>query len=220
MTVVNFTHDTHLESATPTLNRAQRSKADKHRKVVAAARLLFMRDGFAATTISDIAEKADVAKGTVFTHAPNKERLLVLVFDELMRTWLDDAYRSALRGKHLIDKLDRFFSHLMSAMGEHAELSAIFMRELPYSREEIELETIEGSIDQILADLIDTAKSLNEIDPHVPTFTLSRNLFYTYYTAQYLWLAAGAPPKDSLVPTLREQIAVQIDPLKTDRSRK
>ena len=209
-----------METATQDLNRAQRRKADNRRKVVAAAKRLFMRDGFEATTISDIAETADVAKGSVFTHAPNKERLLVLVFEELMHQWLDEASQSARKGKHLTDRLNRFFNHIMSSMGEHPDLSAIFMRELPYARAELELEAIEHRIDAILGELIDSAKTRKEIETDVSTFTLARNLFYTYYTAQYLWLAAGAPPMELMVPTLREQIAVQVDPLKPSKSRR
>ncbi len=204
--------------ATQSLSRAQRSKADNRRKVVAAAKRLFMRDGFKATTISDIADTADVAKGSVFTHAPTKERLLVLVFEELMHEWLDDAYKSARKGTHLTDRLNRFFNHLMSSMGQHPELSAIFMRELPYARAELELAAIEHRIDSILSEIIDSAKTRNEIEADVSTFTLARNLFYTYYTAQYLWLAAGVPPVELMVPTLRDQIAVQVNPLKLSKS--
>lgn len=215
MTRVIYEATSQLNPATQDLNRAQRRKEENRHKVVAAAERLFLRDGFAATTVSDIADLADVAKGSVFTHAPNKEHLLVLVFEKLMHQWLDEAAESARMGKHLVAKLDRFFRQMMRSMGEHADLSAIFMRELPYASDEPELVAIRERIDQTLTDLIDAAKSRGEIGSEVPTFTLARNLFYTYYTAQYLWLAAGAPPVESLTPTLREQIAVQINPLKS-----
>ena len=58
------------------IGRAERNKRDKRERLIRAARELFKTKGFQATTTSEIAELADVAKGTLFFHAKSKEGLL------------------------------------------------------------------------------------------------------------------------------------------------
>src|SRR5277367_4078990 len=66
------------------VGRAERNKRDKRARIVAAARELFRTKGFEQTTTSQIAELADVGKGTLFFHARSKDELLVMVFQEEM----------------------------------------------------------------------------------------------------------------------------------------
>ncbi len=63
----------------------QRRAADTQRRIAVAARRLFEARGFDAVTTDEIASAAGVAKGTVFLHAPTKERLLVLAFESELR---------------------------------------------------------------------------------------------------------------------------------------
>src|ERR1700689_1933863 len=73
------------------IGRAARNKRDKRERLIRAARELFQTKGFQATTTSEIAELADVAKGTLFFHAKSKEALLVMMFQEQV----GDAIRRA-----------------------------------------------------------------------------------------------------------------------------
>jgi AcrR family transcriptional regulator len=58
------------------LGRRERNKLDVYRRIRDAAVELFRKQGYEATTVEEIAERADVAKGTVFNHFPRKESLL------------------------------------------------------------------------------------------------------------------------------------------------
>ena len=64
------------------LSRRERKKEETKERIYKAAFELFKERGFEATTIDDISEAADVAKGTFFNYFPRKEALL--------------AYRSAI----------------------------------------------------------------------------------------------------------------------------
>lgn len=55
--------------------RARKALATRHR-VLDAAEILFVRDGYAAATIAAIAEKADVAVQTVYAVFGNKRAIL------------------------------------------------------------------------------------------------------------------------------------------------
>src|SRR5688572_5120507 len=56
--------------------RAQR-RAETERRLVASASALFVERGYAATTLTDIAEHADVAPRTLYLHFPTKADLLL-----------------------------------------------------------------------------------------------------------------------------------------------
>jgi AcrR family transcriptional regulator len=60
----------------PVLSRRDRKKERTRREIYEAAMDLFARKGFAAVTIAEIAEAADVGRGTFFLHFPSKAALL------------------------------------------------------------------------------------------------------------------------------------------------
>src|SRR5215468_7883979 len=62
-------------------NRAERA-AERRAAIVEAAFDEFVARGFAATRIEDIAQRAGVAKGTIYLHFKDKESM----FEELVRT--------------------------------------------------------------------------------------------------------------------------------------
>lgn len=68
-------------------------KAQRHDAILAAAKKVFARKGFHATTMADIAKAARLSYGSVYWYFPSKETL----FDELM-----DSEEQALRA-HILE---------------------------------------------------------------------------------------------------------------------
>lgn len=66
------------------LGRRERRKLEVSERIRAAAASLFEEKGYDATTVEEIAERADVAKGTLFNHFPRKDALLLAVRDQWM----------------------------------------------------------------------------------------------------------------------------------------
>ena len=56
--------------------RRERKRAETRERIFRAALALFVERGFAATTVEDITEAADVGKGTFFNYFPSKEHVL------------------------------------------------------------------------------------------------------------------------------------------------
>jgi AcrR family transcriptional regulator len=61
------------------LGRRERSKRDKRERILAAARDLFAEHGVGGVTTQHIADRADVAIGTLFLYASTKAELLIMV---------------------------------------------------------------------------------------------------------------------------------------------
>src|SRR6478735_6350883 len=67
--------------AGPRRERAEAERRATKRRVIAAARLLFTRNGYTATTMTEIAAEAGVALQSVYKAGTNKAELLHMVVD-------------------------------------------------------------------------------------------------------------------------------------------
>ncbi|MCX4748056.1 TetR/AcrR family transcriptional regulator [Kitasatospora sp. NBC_01287] len=68
--------DPRPSAAAPTLGRRERNKQRVRERLYAAAIDLFMAKGYDHTSIDEIAERADVARGTFFNYFQRKEDLI------------------------------------------------------------------------------------------------------------------------------------------------
>jgi AcrR family transcriptional regulator len=71
-----------LESRTDT---RRRRKAERPQEIVEAAFLEFSRNGYATTTLDQIAERAGVTKGTIYVYFENKEQLFLSMVREFTK---------------------------------------------------------------------------------------------------------------------------------------
>ncbi len=69
--------------------RARAPAADKRRQILDAAMVVFARQGFHATRVSDIADEAGVAYGLVYHYFKSKDRVLNELFTERWSLLLD-----------------------------------------------------------------------------------------------------------------------------------
>jgi AcrR family transcriptional regulator len=65
-----------------TKDRKEREKLARKKAIVDAAREVFFKNGFQATTMDQIAEVADLSKGSLYLHFPTKEELYVTILIE------------------------------------------------------------------------------------------------------------------------------------------
>jgi AcrR family transcriptional regulator len=61
---------------------SEQMKAKSRNAIVLAALELFAKKGFSATTTDEIAKKAKVSKGLIFSHFPTKQDILLAIIDE------------------------------------------------------------------------------------------------------------------------------------------
>jgi AcrR family transcriptional regulator len=71
-----------LESRTDT---RRRRKAERPQEIVEAAFIEFSRNGYATTTLDQIAERAGVTKGTIYVYFENKEQLFLSMVREFTK---------------------------------------------------------------------------------------------------------------------------------------
>ncbi|HEX4410203.1 MAG TPA: TetR/AcrR family transcriptional regulator [Xanthobacteraceae bacterium] len=67
----------------------RRRKADRPKEIIEAAFTEFSRNGYASTTLDQIAERAGVTKGTIYVYFENKEHLFISMVRDITEAALD-----------------------------------------------------------------------------------------------------------------------------------
>jgi AcrR family transcriptional regulator len=111
------------------LGRRERKKLETRRRIFRSAFELFARRGFDATTVEEIARRADVAKGTVFNYFPQKRTFLLAAHQEWMSQLIEelgspDSWTGTPR-----DQLRRVLDYLTDLSIEHRQLSRLVIFE-------------------------------------------------------------------------------------------
>ena len=117
--------------------RAQR-RADTERRLVGSASTLFVERGYAATTLSDVADHADIAPRTLYLHFPTKADLLlrciaVAIAGDAERTRLADrpAMAEAMTAPTLDDRIGLMASLTASLMARTGPLLDVAFQAAP-----------------------------------------------------------------------------------------
>jgi len=77
------------------IGRRERSKQDKRERIRAAARELFAVHRVGGVTTQQIADRADIAIGTLYLYAATKAELLIMVQNQKFATAIDDGLAAA-----------------------------------------------------------------------------------------------------------------------------
>jgi len=108
-----------MSSETPT-SRSPRApgregkKAEIRRRILDAAKDIFFRDGFMASNLDEIAERANVAKGTLYRHFDSKAQIYVAVLSHkgrLFETKLQNALDPNADPAQALRQASRFYLH-------------------------------------------------------------------------------------------------------------
>jgi AcrR family transcriptional regulator len=86
--------------------------------LVAAARRLFGRDGFAATSVEDIAREARVTTGALYHHFATKTALFESVFEQVHVGMLEASATAAAGAPDEVESLARGFEAFLDAVLE------------------------------------------------------------------------------------------------------
>ena len=124
----------HLDSADgasgTVRGRRERSTSDKRQRIFEAAATLFAERGFDAASTQEIADRADVAAGTVFRYASSKAELLLMVYNRELRDAIDLGARAAATHTDAIDAVDALVQPVLAGSIGNPLTVVAYQREL------------------------------------------------------------------------------------------
>lgn len=132
-------------------------RQERRDRVFAAARDLFQKRGFAATT-GEIAERADVAVGTVFRYAASKSELLIMIFNDELERAVARGTRQAAQESDAARAVFAIVEPVVDFAWRNPENSIAYQRELLFGSATDEyraaglrqIEDLEASIAELL----------------------------------------------------------------------
>ncbi|NUO49061.1 MAG: TetR/AcrR family transcriptional regulator [Polyangiaceae bacterium] len=196
----------------------EKQKLATRDRVRKAALELFSSAGFDATTTKAVAERAEVATGTVFVHAKDKVDLLCLVMHDRLEEATTTAFTTLPGGASLREQLLHVFGGVLAMYGKAPELAAPFIKHLPGATGPNAERVNALTFDFLgrLAALIESAKARGEVDDDVSSLAVASNLFALYFFALFSWIG-GFVSHEGIMPALEGSFDLQLRGLRTRR---
>lgn len=99
------------------MDRFEKMRADSRAKILRATLKLFAENGFAGTSVSDIARSAGMAKGAIYHYFNSKDELLEAVFKDVskpMFSFYDEIKTNLPARERLSNFLHAFYQSLLT----------------------------------------------------------------------------------------------------------
>jgi AcrR family transcriptional regulator len=98
------------------ISKQQLRTQETQARLLAAAEEVFVRDGYEAAQLDEIAARADRSKGAVYTHFKSKEDLFLALFEHRTTSYIDrliDSLRKCTSRKQSLEAFREFYVGLV-----------------------------------------------------------------------------------------------------------
>ncbi len=153
---------------------SKKTKPDTREAILAAARALFLRQGYTATGIDEICAEAGITKGALFHYFDSKEAL----GHAALERWVSDGARAFASGPYVQDPdpLKRVlgfvdFAIQMTQMGPPGCIAGIFAQELAPTNDAVRTKVADafagwsGALEALINDAKTACAPHSAIDP-------------------------------------------------------
>ena len=197
-----------------TASLRERNKADKRHRIRKAARALFVKHGYDNTTMREIAKRADIGFGTIFTYASDKRDLLFLIYNDELDKIVDTALKNASTKRIFLEQLFAYFRTFYVFFLPQPELSRVVLREMTFYMKGRQAKQFQAStvrMIQHLACLVEAAQAAQAIATREDPQFIAQALISTFAQALRRWIAIDDEPKLSEgLARLRRLLVLQI----------
>ncbi|MEK6373111.1 MAG: TetR/AcrR family transcriptional regulator [Acidobacteriota bacterium] len=105
----------------------------KRERILRAAIDVFAQNGYFNAKVSDVAKAAGVADGTIYLYFDGKEDLLVNIFRDHARNYLQSLERELAHVRHAEDRIRIAIRHHLETLGRDRALAIVAQVELRHS---------------------------------------------------------------------------------------
>ncbi|MBY0401043.1 TetR/AcrR family transcriptional regulator [Myxococcota bacterium] len=128
-------------------------KAESRRRILESAREVFFRDGFMKANLDEVAEKAGVAKGTLYRYFESKADLYVAVLTRNQEIFHDLIKAASTRGDNAVDRMRSIARFYFAHWLEHPDYFQIFWA--------VDNESVIGELPRSVIDQVSSFWELN-----------------------------------------------------------
>ncbi len=167
----------------PTERPLTERQAARRQRVLRAALELAAEGGYDGVLMRDVADRADVALGTVYHYFSSKDHLLA----ESMIEWIDGLRRSVLRNPptagSTLDRVLDILGQSTSAMGQNESVSAALLAAVVAEGEQIA--ACQESLHGLFSEMVSTA--FHDDFPAEDRDLIVRSLEHVWFSVLIAW---------------------------------
>lgn len=114
-----------------------KASSDKRLRIIMAATAVFSRKGFHEARVEEIAEEAEVGKGTVYEYFTSKKELFLEMIFYTHEQYQKRLERDVFTAETFYDRLQKLFRVTLQFMRQHKEMALILLVDHPLVGEDI-----------------------------------------------------------------------------------
>lgn len=122
-----------MKRSSETTSKPANGTSDKHQRILDAAIEVIAEHGFFHSRVSEIADRAGVADGTIYLYFKNKDELLMAALDSAFHRFLRRAKAAMNELTDPREKLRRIAFLQLEGLGSNRNLAIVFQTELRHS---------------------------------------------------------------------------------------
>ena len=193
------------------LSRRERKKDETRTRIFKAAVQLFHEKGFEATTIDEITERADVAKGTFFNYFPRKESVLGYLSETQLAAAEEVAEELLASQETARKKLIALLQRMASVYEEEPELSRFVVRE-SMRRAYTPSDSVHMHWHTLLTGLLDQGRASGEFRRDLDAGRAVYVVGSVYMGTVFMWLMCqrDAPGCDVMTFDLQQELETRL----------
>lgn len=192
------------------MGRREEKREATRQDILAAAGILFIKKGYDATSVDDIAEAANVAKGTLYYHFKSKDEVLLGLSIGYLKRLNDSVDRSIAKGDPPLDILVETLRSLARDTQAYKDLSRHFflamfgeMKTQPF---ECPYMSDPASLPNIVTKIVKAAQERGDVETTLDAQELGAMISGLAHHAQVTWIVGDE--KRALVDKVEQWVRV------------
>ncbi|WP_338776458.1 TetR/AcrR family transcriptional regulator [Streptomyces sp. DG1A-41] len=199
--------DARATTTTPPVGRRERNKQRVRERLYMAAVELFVEKGYDQTSIDEIAERADVARGTFFNYFQRKEDIIGAWGERRRAALVTGLEESGAFTPGSIARLQQCMAVLVRINQEEPRLTTAMLTAWVKAGRPI-LE--EPYVAEVFASIVDSGMVQGELNPGMSPIGVGNVLRDVYLGALYRW-ASQSPNTTPLAEELQQILQLLLD---------
>jgi AcrR family transcriptional regulator len=187
----------------------QRNRLQKRSRIRQAVRELFSSQGFEATTLRQIADRAQVGLGTLFNYARDKRDLTFLLFNEDLARLADEAITESGRETRVLEQVMAVWEPHYRFFAQDPVLCRILLRDMYFYEEGTEARRFHGTTTRLrshLLQLVESGQRDGQLAAAASATDIAALLFSVFESSVRYWMHEETPAADEGLATLRRRL--------------
>jgi AcrR family transcriptional regulator len=206
------------DATEPPVAKLVASQLRRMRRIVDAAVELAEQGGFEAVRLRDVAERSDVALGTLYKYFRGKEDILLFAFSEGLRRLEQSLAERPVTGATALERATEFFRRATRGLLQNPQLGEALIRAISGGDRETAVQ-IAGSNRRMARMIVAALRDL-PVDPESPVeaFAPTRSeqeiadaLIGVWFAALIGWVIGNEPDPDTITLKMNTAARLMLD---------